>query len=204
MPRRRNPRQNARRQRIQDVRITDGAAGSDGARVDRMVAAMKESESQTRVMVGFIQDVFPTTTDTNGTIGFDEITNSDEFTSLIQQYNLFRIRSMKFDVYDVNSNVAVVNQWGVWHDNYETTLPSYTRQNIADLPDSRVISVGTGQTTLYWVAHGTAEMQFQADSSTGSPIQRFGGLKYSVGPLATTVPKYTITVHAVVDFRGRR
>jgi len=190
--------------RIMNVRIADSATGADGLRVDRMVSSIKDSESQTRILIGDVLDVSTTASEVNGTYGFDQIFASDDFISMIQQYNLFRIRSIKFDISDVNPQIASYNQWGVWHDNYETTIPSYTRANVADLPDSRVLSAGTGQTVLYWVAHGTAENQFQAGSTAGSPAQRFGGLKFYLGNNTGSGIKYSITVHAVVDFRGRR
>lgn len=204
MSRSRNTRKSGNR-RIADVRVVDSAVGSDGPLVDRMISAVKISESQIRVVVGDLTDVFTTTTaGVNGTIGFDNILQSDEVASLVQQYNLFRVRAIKFDIYDINPGQSVLNTFGIWHDNYEGAAPTYTRANVADLPDSRSISSGTGQTTLYWVAHGVAEMQFQQASSVGTPYQAYGGLKYFLGAVSQAVPKYTIQMHAVVDFRGRR
>lgn len=188
-----------------DVRITDSAAGSDGAKVDRQISSIKQSESQTRMLIGDAFDLgVPTTTDTLASWGFDQLFATDDFGSMLVQYNEFRVVSIKFDIYDINSSAAAYNSWGVWHDNYESSVPAYTRANIADLPDSRVISAGTGQTTLYWRAHGSAEQQFQASSNQGSTAQRFGGLKYFVGVGGAAVPKYSVVVHAVVDFRARR
>lgn len=204
MARKSNSKRNVNKSRITNVRVVDPTSGLDGARTDRQMTAVKTSESQTRVVIGDIVDLPSPLTEVFGTYGFDQIFGSDDFNSMIQQYNLFRIKSIKFEIFDINSNVAIYNQWGIWHDNYETTVPSYNRANIADLPDSRVLSSGTGQTTLYWVAHGTAENQFQQSSSAGSPIQRFGGLKYYISGSNPAVTKYSLQVHAVVDFRGRR
>lgn len=187
-----------------NVRIADNTAGQDGLHVDRMISDIKQSESQIRLLAGDAVDLGSLTTDTLGTYGFDNVFASDEFVTAIQQYNLFRIRAIKFDIYDINPNQPVFNAWGVWHDNYETTIPAYTRANVTDLPDSRVISGGTGQTTLYWVAHGTAEMQFQAASTAGSPAQRFGGLKFFIGGSTAAVSKFELVVHVLIDFRGRR
>lgn len=191
--------------RILNVRIADSAAGEDGLRVDRQIAAIKNSESQTRVVIGDIFDIgIPTAADNSGSYTFDSITATDDWQSLAAQYNLFRIVSIKFDIYDTNPSVSAYNNWGVWHDNYEGGTPAYTRANVADLPDSRVISGGTGQTSLYWVAHGPLEHQFNATTTTGSPVQKYGGLKYYVGLGGAAVAKYSLQVHAVVDFRGRR
>lgn len=200
---RKNNTNRGRSNRVMNVRIADPVAGLDGSRVDRQISALKTSESQTRVLIGAVLDVGIPTADTSAVYGFDSIFATDDFASLIQQYNLFRVKSIKFDIYDVNPNVPTYNTWGVWHDNYEGPVPNYTRENIADLPDSRVVSPGTGQTTLYWNAHGFAENQFQAAGSAGSPAQRFGGLRYFISGGAA-VNKYIVHVHAVVDFRGRR
>lgn len=202
---RRSNRRGGRPSKIQEVRIADNVAGRDGLRADRMVTAVKESESQTRIVIGDFRDLNATTTGTaDGTYGFDEIFATDDFVSMIQQYNLFRIKSIKFEIFDINTGAAVYNSWGVWHDDYQTTVPTYTRQNVTDLPDSRILSAGTGQTTLYWMAHGTEENRFQANSTAGAPINRFGGLKYFIGGVTTASAKYILNVHAVVDFRGRR
>jgi len=193
------------RNKVLNVRIADNVAGTDGLRVDRMITSVKQAESQTRIVIG---DSFDIATNASADIlrsyGFDDIFNTDDFGSMLVQYNLFRIKAIKFEIFDINPNAPVFNTWGIWHDNYESAVPAYTRPNIADLPDARVLSGGTGQTTLYWVAHGTAEEQFQADSSSGSTSQRFGGLKYFVQSVSPSVPKYTVQVHAIVDFRGRR
>jgi hypothetical protein len=205
MARNSNSKRSNNKSRVSNVRIVDPSSGTDGLRVDRQLSAMKTSESQTRVVVADTRNFGTSQAETNGTYGFDEIFASDEFASLVAQYNLFRISSIKFDIYDVNPGTSVFNIWGIWHDNYETTPPAFSLANVADLPDSRVISAGTGQTTLYWVAHGTAEQQFQSTTTAGSVAQRFGGLKFYNSANATAnIGKYTIVVHAVVDFRGRR
>jgi hypothetical protein len=202
---RKQGRKNGSKNQILNVRIADSAAGEDGLRVDRQITAIKNSESQTRVVIGDIFDVgIPTTADTSTSYTFDSILNTDDFASLAAQYNLFRVVAIKFDIYDTNPNQSAYNNWGIWHDNYEGSAPAFTRANIADLPDSRVISGGTGQTTLYWVAHGSLENQFNATTTTGSPVQKYGGLKYYVGLGGAALAKYSVQVHAVVDFRGRR
>lgn len=189
---------------IMDVNIVDPVAGKDGSRVDRAIQAIKASESQTTILIGDVVDVNATTAAQASGYDFISILATDDFQSFLVQYNMFRIRHIKFDIYDLNTNVAVPNAWGIWHDNYEASAPAYTRANIADLPDSRVLSAGTGQTTLYWVAHGVDELKFQETSNLGSPLQAFGGLKYYVGTTGAAVQKYTIQIHAVVDFRARR
>lgn len=193
--------------RIMNVRLTDNAAGTDGLRVDRQIAAAKTSESQTRIVIGDLLDLgIPTGAATTSSYNFDNVFATDDFTSMAQQFNLFRVVSIKFEITDTNPNVSAYNVWGTWHESYTGSSLAYDRQNITDLPDSRVISGGTGQTVLYWMSHGSAENEFQNTSlTTGSPvINKYGGLKYYVGNGGAAVPKYTVSIHAVVDFRGRR
>jgi len=202
----RNKRQSTGKNKVMNVRITDPAGGTDGLRIDRMISATKTSESQIRVVIGDVFDLgIPSTADTSGAFDFQSIVNTDDFQSLSAQYNLFRVTAIKVDIYDTNPNVPAYNGWGMIHEVYESaTPPALTRANIADLPDSRVISGGTGQTTLYWLAHGATENHFQETTSSGPSLQKYGGLRYYVGLGSTAVPKYTVQVHAVVDFRGRR
>lgn len=195
---------NQSKNRILNVRVADSAAGMDGLKADRMLADIKNSESQTRILIGDILDLNTQTTAVSGSYGFDELYATDDFVSMIQQYNLFRVKSIKFEIFDINSGSPVYNTWGIWHDNYVSTAPPYTRQNIADLPDARSLSSGTGQTVLYWMAHGVEENGFQAATSAGAQASKFGGLRYYVGGTATALPKYALHVHAVVDFRGRK
>lgn len=191
-------------QRILNVRVADSAAGQDGLKVDRQISAVKTSESQMRVAIGDLIDIGIPTTDVSASYGFEFLLGTDDFASLSQQFNLFRIVSIKYEIFDLNPNQAAYNNWGIWHDNYTAPTASlYTRANIVDLPDSRVLSGGTGQTTLYWVAHGTAETQFQSTITSGTTIQKYGGLKYWIGA-GTANAKYSVQCHAIVDFRGRR
>jgi len=193
----------SRRNRITNVRLADASAGPEGLRVDRMIQAVQQSESQIRCLVGDIVDLSATTT---GGVGFYDINNllgTDEFNSLIQQWQTYRVTAIKYDIYDVNSGVAVLNNWSTFHDDYNGSPAAQTRANVADGPDSRTLSVGAGQTTLYWVAHGVEENRFQADSTSGAAAQRFGGLRYYIGSAGAVTTKYQLVVHAVVDFRGR-
>jgi len=190
---------------VSNVRIVDAAEGTDGIYVDRMISSLKMSESQCRILLADTLDLPTATTEGFGSYGLDQVFATDDFGSMTQQFQLFRVRAIKFDIYDVAPNVAVLNLWGIWHDNYQSTsAPAYTRANVADLPDSRVLSAGTGQTTLYWVAHGTEEMGFQSTNSQGTVASRFGGLKYYIGSTGVANTKFTVAVHIVCDFRGRR
>jgi len=186
-----------------NVRVTDSSAGQDGLKIDRMISSLQTSESQVRILVGDNNDFSTATSTQVGTYEFGNVFSSDDFQSMAQQFELFRIVAFKFDISDVASNVAVANVWSTFHDDY-TTVPSFTRPNVADGPDARVISAGTGQTSLYWMAHGTTELGFQSDGVAGVAPDKYGGLRFFIGadPSGPRL-KYSVAVHAVVDFRGR-
>jgi len=190
--------------RIQDVRIADSTAGSDGTKIDRMITHLQTSESQIRVLCGDIVDVQPGTTQTSTVYGFASIIATDDFQSVAQQYEQYRITAIKFDVYDINPLSICQNVWSTFHNDTIGSSTAYTRAQILDGPDSRVLSSGTGQTTFYWRAHGVEEMRFQGVNTASTAQNYFGGLRWStLNGTAGASQKYEIVIHAVVDFRGR-
>jgi len=190
--------------RIQDVRIADSTAGSDGAKIDRMITQLQTSESQIRILCGDLLDIQPTSTQTSSLYSFSSVIATDDFQSVAQQYEQYRITAIKFDIYDINPLSIVQNVWSTFHNDSIGPPSAYTRLQIADAPDSRVLSSGTGQTTLYWRAHGVEEMRFQGVNTASTAQSYFGGLRWSTllgTPNASQ--KYQVVIHAVVDFRGR-
>lgn len=202
MPTRNQRRRSGRKNAIINVRSVDSFGGSDGLMVDRQLSNVKQSESQTRILIGDVVDLDIASTDTFGVWDFNTLYGTDDFTSMIQQYRMFRVKSIKFVVYDINAGSVARNVFATFHDDYTGSVPVFTRANITDQPDSQVISVGTGQTTFYWVAHGVEENRFQSATSAGALANKFGGLRYFFSN-GTVGAKYTLEVHAVVDFRGR-
>jgi len=185
-----------------NVRLADSFAGTDGLKIDRQMNYVKSSESQTRILIGDVVDLDIASTDTYGVWDFNTLYGTDDFVSLIQQYRTFRVNSIKFVVYDINAGSVARNVFATFHDDYTSTVPVFSRANITDQPDSQVISVGTGQQTFYWKAHGVEENRFQSATSAGALANKFGGLRYYFSN-GTVGAKYTLEVHAVVDFRGR-
>lgn len=191
------------RKGITDVRITDSAAGSDGAKCDRQIAALKQSEAQTRILIGDYVDINQSTSEQVSSWDFNNLYGTDEFTSMVTEFTLFRVVSIRFDVIDINPNQPAINVFGSFHDDYTGAIPVFTRANITDQSDSTIIAPGRGVHSFTWMAHGVEENRFQSVSSLGAVANKFGGLRWFV--LGSTAgPKYTLSVHAVVDFRGRR
>jgi len=202
MPSRTQRRRGGRQNRIMNVRLADSFGGQDGLKVDRQMNSVKQSESQTRILVGDVVDLDIASTDTYGVWDFNTLYGTDEFTTMIQQYRMYRVNSIKFVIYDINGGTVARNVFATFHDDYTGPVPVFSRANITDQPDSQVISAGTGQVTLYWKAHGVEENRFQSATTSGAIANKYGGLRYYISN-GTVGAKYTIEVHAVVDFRGR-
>jgi len=186
-----------------DVRMVDSDAGSDGSKVDRMVQALKVSQGQTRVLCVQNNYLDVTTAPRNGIIATDEVSQTDDFISMAGQFTEFRIRAIKFDVYDINPSRTVGAMFSTFHDVWTSTAPTYSFPDVVDGADSKTVPPGTGKATFYWVAHGVHEMEFQATSPTGAIVDRFGGLRYAMDG-GSAGSKYQFVWHAVVDFRGRK
>jgi hypothetical protein len=184
---------------IQNVRVVDKDEGSDDVRVSRLIQAYNTSEGQIRVVCGVRQEVTPAGA-TTALIGFGELQSSDDFVSFSAQYLEFRVRAIRFDVYDIQpSSAPTINYWSTYHT--IGTLPTPTVEDIMDRPDCRAIPPGTGKASLAWVAHGLPENDFLPTSTSTN----LGGLAWYTSPSAAVVgTKYQVTAKYVVDFRGRR
>jgi len=191
---------------ISNVRVVDQNAGSDGTYVDRCITDLQNSHSQITVLC---QDIFnlavPTTAGTGISAG-PQVFNFDEFTAFAQQFETFRIRAYRFDIYDINPSNPAIAWFSTFHDQFTTNnQPVFTTANVIDGPDSQTVPPGTGKLSLYWRAHGVLENQFVTDddSAVTTPTQFFGGLRYASIAGSSAAPKYTIVIKALVDFRGR-
>jgi hypothetical protein len=192
---------------VTNVRIVDQNAGTDGAYVDRCVAQFQNSHSQVSVLCQDSYSLTTSSTGGSGVFGASQIRLCDEFASLGAQFETYRIRAVRFDVYDQSPNVQVSAWFSTFHDSYFTAAqPIFTLSNIIDGPDSAQVPPGTGKLSLYWRATGTSENEFQSTLQAGTsvPALDFGGLRYQYSSSTpTAITKYTIIFKAIVDFRGR-
>lgn len=192
---------------IQNVRIVDSDAGSTSAYVERCIAGLMNSESNVTVLCNTTQTL-ATGSSASGLVAGNftgaNVRGTDEFTSLAQQFNTFRIRAIRFDVYDINPGVPATNAFSVFHDvaPYNTTYNPPPIANVIDGPDAKSVPPGTGVASFYWRAHGTLENDFQAGDVQGAPSD-FGGLRYAFYSPTLSTDKYQVVMRAVVDFRGR-
>lgn len=186
---------------IQNVRVIDKEEGTDDVVISRLISSYNSSEGQIRVMCSYRTEVSPGSGGaTSGSVDFGSLVSTDDFTSFAAQYQEFRVRGIRFDVYDVNPNSpATINYFATFHQ-VGGTVPA-GQEDIIDRPDSRIVTPGMGRISLAWVAHGIPEMAFQSVSS----YDNLGGLVDFVSPSATiTGAKYSIVAKFLVDFRGRR
>ena len=187
------------KQAIQNVRVVDKDEGLDDVKVDRILQQLSQSESQIRVCCTLRQEIVPTATAGITTFDYATAASTDDFASVLAQYTEFRIRAMRFDVYDVQSTVSAINYMGTYHFGGSANLSSL--EAIVDRADSRTLSPGQGKTSLSWVAHSIPEMEFQDVTS----YTNLGGFSiYTSAQGTITGTKYQVVARFVCDFRGRR
>lgn len=192
-------------QKVQNVRVVDDYAGSDGVKMDRVLGELQNSHSQIRILAA---DSFTLSTGTTAGLpgSFTGITirNTDDFASLRQQFETYRITMIRFDIYDINAAIPTVGYFSTYHDVMpNTSAITWTLASVLDGPDSQAVPPGTGKISLIWKATGTYENQFQSTADNQAPVIDFGGLRYYLNSAATAAPKYLVAIKAVVDFRGR-
>jgi hypothetical protein len=197
----RNSNSKRNKNSIQNVRIVDRDEGTDDIICQRLLQSYNDSEGQIRVVCGYQGNLnFASGAAGGGVVAFGELIGTDDFTSFSAQYQEYRVRAIRFDIYDINPNSsAVVNYWSTFHQ-IGGDVP-VGQENVMDRPDARSVAPGDGKVTLAWVAHGIPEMQFNSVSINPG----LGGLSYynsPSGPVAAT--KYTVMAKYIVDFRGRK
>jgi hypothetical protein len=191
---------------VSNVRIVDQYAGSDGAHMDRILASLQNSHSQVRLN---LKDTFTLSTSAtatvSGIIAGSQVRLFDDFVSVANQFETFRVAGFRFDVYDINPSLVAVGVFSTFHDNYLTSAqPSFTFSSTVDGADSQLVPPGTGKVSFTWMAHGTSENDFLTTiSTTASEQLDYGGLRYFISQNSTVAAKYQVVVNAIVDFRGR-
>lgn len=199
----RNRRQPAKN-RVMNVRIQDPYAGGDASYIDRCIIQQQNSHEAT---VAICSSTFTVSTATTATTNYYSgltVRNSDDFTSFTGQFETYRIRGIRFDVYDINPAVSSGNMWSTFHD-VLTAVPAYTFDQVTDGSDAQSVPPGTGKTSWYWRAKGSEENDFQSTASATSGVvpYDYGGLRVALNPAASASQKYIVNMKAIVDFRGR-
>jgi hypothetical protein len=194
-------RKGSKKNSVQNVRVLDQYAGTDSGRIARMFNNIQNSQAQTRVVCSDCYTVVAATTATNANVSASQVATTDDFLSLIAQYETYRVTAIQFDIYDVNPSLSATGFFGTFHDNFTSSAqPTYTAAAVVDSIDGQIVPPGTGKLTLTWMARGSDEMGF---NRANSPYQDFGGLRYSINAATTAGPKYQVYFKAIVDFRGK-
>lgn len=204
MPRKAHYARAGGKNKISNVRIVDQYAGSDGAKVDRILSQLQTTQSQIRVLCTST-DTFQLNTSGPGTFVASGvyIRGSDDFTSMAAQFQEYRIAAVRYDIYDINPALVGQVVFSTWHDVIPgaVTTPTFSFNQVIDGPDSQVIPPGTGKISFTWMAKGSMENEFQTDDTSG--WQDFGGLRGASLTSTAAGVKYQVITKAIVDFRGR-
>lgn len=178
------------------VTMVDGEGGNHGAKIDRVIRSLQDSESDCMLLCTVQKQI--TTTTGGGAVyaNFDDLSTSDDFSSISQQFRLFRVAHIKFDVYDINPANTVVSIFGTHHG---VNLTGFTFENVVDLPDSRVVPPGSGKSSFYWNASSLQEREFQGTTT----FVNYGGLVSFIDGQTTPTRKFSVIAKFVVHFRGR-
>lgn len=191
---------------VTNVRVIDSDSGTDGAYVDRCISTLQNSHS---AIVVLCSDYVTLNTSSAvsglvaGTLSFANIRLMDEFASMAGQYDTFRVRAIKYDVYDINQGNPATNAFSTFHDVAQpgSSFPPPPLAVTIDGPDAKNVPPGQGRQAFYWRAKGTLENEFQSTDVGGSAD--FGGLRYGFFGSQTSTAKFQIITRAIVDFRGR-
>jgi len=187
-----------------NVRVIDDYAGDDGVKFDRVLSHLQNSHSQVTVMCSDEFNIGIASTATNAILAQSQVRIFDEFQSLSGQFQTFRIRRIRFDIYDINPGLPSGTVWSTFHD-VNTTSNQYipTFAQVVDAPDAQLVPPGTGKLSLVWTAKGTTENEFLSTQASNPAPLDFGGLRYSIPGTSSVGTKYAVVVKAIVDFRGR-
>jgi len=187
-----------------NVRIQDPYAGGDASYVDRCIIQQQNSHDALVILCSSNFTVSTATASTTAYYSGITVRNTDEYTSLAAQFETYRVRCFRFDVYDINPSLSCGNMWSTFHD-VLASVPAYSFDQVTDSADAQSVPPGTGKVTWYWRAKGSEENDFQSTTSPsfGVTPSDFGGLRVALNPAASAAPKYLVVMKAVVDFRGR-
>jgi hypothetical protein len=172
------------------------------AKLDRVISHFRTQESSTTILCKSAFDVVTTQTASNNVIDTATIVGTDDFTSMAQQFNTFKIKAVRFEVFYVAAPGGPPIYVSTYHSVYDINPPSTvtSRDGIVDAPDSQILIQGGGKQSFYWNALGTIENGFQAVDG----YSRLGGLRYYVPITQANALAATIIMTAEVVFRGRK
>jgi hypothetical protein len=173
------------------------------AKIDRTISQMRAGESSCMVLCKSAYALSTSTTAaTSVVVTYPEIASSDDFVSLAQQFNMFRIKCMRFDLSHTNPSFVGNVVASTVHSNLVGAIPTgwTSEQSVVDGPDSLYISPGSVREVFYWNGTGVSETEFQ-DVST---YNNHGGFRAYLPQQTAASTAGVVVVSAVVIFKGRK
>lgn len=180
-----------------EVIVADADAGSDGAKLDRLIASLQNSHSLTNVLCDDVVAYNVTAAYQGNVYSFANVVATNSFTSFSAQFTTFRVKAIRFDVYDQAPSTVAPAYFATYH--VDGGAVSTTQQSVIDRPDAKMVPPGTGKITFTWMPKGDLENGFQGVAN----YTDFGGLVTSFPAGSAVAVKFLIIVKAVVQFRGR-
>lgn len=198
MPSSRNKRSS--KNKVQAVRVLDNDDSGDQLKVGRMISAMDSSLSVVSTVIEVTGTLNSSTSVTAQSCTGLAMTQTSDFSAFANEYKLFRIKAILFDVYDTQPSGNGTAVWSTQHVAVGAPL-TVTFATVTAAVDSGIVPPGAGKRTWTWMAKGSTELGWQACNGT---IVDYGGL-LSFAPVATTAAanRWYFIAKYVVQFRSR-
>lgn len=193
-------RNNNRRNKVMQTR-PDG--DTTAAKIDRTISQMRAGESACTVLCkAAYQLATSVSAPTSTVITYPEIVATDDFVSMAQQFNMFKIKYMRFDLSHTNPTFVGNVVASTVHGNISGAIPlSWTSENaVVDGPDSTYISPGAAKEVFYWNGTGVSETEYQDVTN----YNNHGGFRCYLPTQSTALVAGVVVVSAVVVFKGRK
>lgn len=181
--------------------VVDNEDAREELRLDRYLSSMDASQSLVNTVMEGVFTIAGGTTASSATYSFANIKAITDFTNFSNEFNLFRVKGVKFEIYDTVPNSQGTAYWATYHIAEGQTAPS-TLASVTALVDLKIVPPGDGKTTLTWKASGTKELQFQS-ANVGSYTDYGGLVVYTPASTAPAPSRWYVVVKAHVQFRMR-
>jgi len=174
---------------------------TQAARIDRIISTLRSQESSMFINCKGVYDINASTSATTAYLTYATVVATDEFQSVAQQYNMYKVKGMRFEVFHTNPTTATPVALSTFHMNMVGVPPaSYLSEGaIVDAPDAMFMEPGSKKQTFYWNASGQSENEYQDTTNYND----HGGLRFAVRA-GTTGQIGIVVMSALVVFRGRR
>lgn len=183
----------SRKNETMDVRVVP-YWDPDGAKVERQIQSLKESQATTRVLLKTVTSIGVASAGAMGYINSNDLYGAVQFQALAAIFAEAKLVSMRYDVYDLQPG-GTFGIFGTYVQNKDQNSGPVT-----DSPDAKIVPIGVGKAVFYWRAKDIQSNIFQS-SMTAPPVQ--GGLKFFAAGGPAVANRWQVVTSFVVDFRGR-